>query len=152
MVAFPPTTSSVLIVDDNAMNLDVLFTYLDSQGFEVFVALSGIDALEQINYITPDIILLDVMMPDLDGFEVCQRLKQHASTKNIPIIFMTALADSQSKAKGFQVGGADYITKPIQYEELLIRVNTQLTLKKLVKQNADLQQEIIAYKYANLEC
>ncbi len=136
----------VLIVDDNPTNLDVLFDYLDNSGFEVFVAENGEDAVEQSKYARPDIILLDVMMPGIDGFETCRRLKKIPETQNIPVIFMTALSDTNDKVKGFEVGAIDYITKPLQHEEVLARVTTHLTIRNLQKelesQNIQLQQEI----------
>ena len=138
--------NTILIVDDNPTNLDVLFDYLDGAGFELSVAEDGESALERINYNRPDIILLDVMMPGLDGFETCRHLKRQPETKDIPIIFMTALTETNNKVKGFQAGAVDYITKPLQHEEVLARVTTHLTIQNLRQdlheQNRHLQQEI----------
>lgn len=140
----------VLIVDDNAVNLDLLFEYLDKNGFEVFVAEDGASAIEQFQYAKPDIVLLDVMMPEMDGFETCRRLKENPDTIDIPVIFMTALSDTKSKIKGFEVGAVDFVTKPFQYEELLVRVTTHLTLRSLQKElearNTYLEQEIARRK------
>ena len=124
----------ILIVDDNPINIDLLFTCLDDYGHKVLVAESGYSALSRVQYSEPDLILLDVMMPGLDGFEVCRRLKENAKTRDIPVIFLTALSESKDKVRGFQVGGVDYITKPIQYDELLARVSTHLTLRNLQKE------------------
>jgi len=136
--------NSILIVDDNRTNLDILSEYLYSVGFKVFVAQNGESALKRAKYAQPDIILLDVMMPGIDGFETCRRLQSSPETKNIPIIFMTALASSKDKVKGFQVGAVDYVTKPLQYDEVLARINTHLRIlnqaKQLHKQNIQLQQ------------
>ncbi|OQY44540.1 MAG: hypothetical protein B6242_12490 [Anaerolineaceae bacterium 4572_78] len=136
----------VLIVDDNPTNLQILAEYLETADFEIFVAEDGESALELIEYVTPDIILLDVMMPGIDGFETCHRLKNNPQTKDIPIIFMTALSDASDKVKGFEVGGVDYITKPLQYSEVLARVNTHLTIgnlqKKLQQANDELEQRV----------
>ena len=89
------------------------------------------NALKQVNDVTPDIILLDVMMPGIDGFETCRRLKTRAETKDIPVIFITALSDAVDKVKGLNIGAVDYVTKPLQQEEVLARVNTHLTIRKL---------------------
>lgn len=134
----------ILIVDDIPTNLEVLLDVLFDSGFEVLVALDGESAIEQVEYAQPDIILLDVMMPGIDGFETCRRLKNNPNTKNTPVIFMTALSDTVDKVKGFELGAVDYITKPLQHEEVLARVNTHLTLQKLQQQlkkaNLDLEQ------------
>ncbi len=139
-------TNIILIVDDNPTNLQLLFDFLDSAGFSVLVAETGEGALKQINYIRPDIILLDIMMPGINGFETCRRLKSQAETKDIPVIFMSAMAETESKVKGFEVGAIDYITKPFQYREILARVTTHLTIQELQnslhQQNDQLQQEI----------
>ncbi len=136
----------VLIVDDNPTNLDVLFDYLDKAGFEVFVAEDGESAIEQVQYIRPDIILLDVMMPGIDGFETCRRLKHEAITQDVPVMLITALTDAADKVKGFDAGAVDYVTKPLHHEEILARITTHLTIRNLQKdlqaQNKQLQQEI----------
>ncbi len=137
--------SILLIVDDNPTNLGILFEYLTNSGFKVLVALDGESTIEQVKYAKPDLILMDVMMPGIDGFETCSRLKANLSTQDIPVIFMTALSDTVDKVHGFNVGGVDYITKPIQSEEVLSRVQTHLTIrnlqKKLQEQNDRLQHE-----------
>lgn len=121
----------ILIVDDNPTNIDVLFTYLNNAGYKVLVAENGTVALNRAKYAKPDLILLDVMMPDTNGFEVCRFLKDDCETKDIPIIFMTALTDTVNKVHGFKVGAVDYITKPMQYEEVLARVSTHLMIRNL---------------------
>ena len=122
----------ILIVDDNPTNLNVLFEYLEESGFEVSVAKSGESAIQQIEqHIQPDLILLDVMMPGLDGFETCRKLKADKNTRDIPVIFMTALTDTVDKVKGFLAGGQDYITKPLQHEEVLARITAHLKIRKL---------------------
>ncbi len=135
--------STLLIVDDVPANLMMLCTFLNNTGFNVNIAESGEDAIEQIKYTTPDLILLDIMMPGMDGFETCIRLKQDENTKDIPVIFMTALSDTVDKLKGFEVGAVDYVIKPVQQEELLARITTHLTLraqqKILEQQNSELE-------------
>ena len=121
----------ILIVDDNQNNLDVLFDLLKKSGFKVLVALNGESAIKQIERIHPTLILLDVMMPGIDGFETCRRLKTNPTTQDIPVIFMTALSETVNKVNGFQVGAVDYITKPFQYEEVLSRLKTHLTIRNL---------------------
>jgi signal transduction histidine kinase len=139
-----PTLDTLLIVDDMLDNVEVLHDFLKGKGFRILVACSGEDAIETAEYALPNLILLDVMMPDIDGFTVCQRLKLQPSTQEIPIIFMTALADTVDKVKGFSLGAADYITKPFQIEEVLARVNAHLSLHRLRQQleerNHHLQQ------------
>lgn len=140
------TQPIILLVDDNPTNLGVLFESLNDSGFQLLVAEDGESALEQVNYAKPDIVLLDVMMPGIDGFETCRRLKAEPLTQGIPVIFMTALADTVDKVKGLSIGAVDYITKPIQPDEVLARVRTHLTLKslqeQLQQQNQQLQREI----------
>lgn len=126
--------TTILVVDDSPANLRVFLDQLSRAGFRILVAPSGQRALQQLEYITPDLILLDVVMPGLDGFETCTRLKADRTTKDIPVIFMTALTDTLDKVKGFEVGGVDYITKPLEYEEAIARIKTHLTLRRLQQQ------------------
>jgi signal transduction histidine kinase len=137
-------SDTLLIVDDTPANLGILSDFLSDLGFRVLIAQSGESALKKAEYASPDLILLDVMMPGIDGFETCRRLKLGEKTKDIPVIFMTALSDTNNKVKGFSLGAVDYLTKPIQYEEMLMRVNLHLRLKKLTaqlhEQNVQLQK------------
>ncbi len=125
--------NTILIVDDNPTNLGVIFNVLDEAGLEVLVAQDGESALQKIEYITPDLILLDIMMPGIDGFETCLRLKSNPLTSEIPIIFMTALGNIEQKVKGLSLGAVDYITKPFQKEEVLARIKVHLDLRNLAK-------------------
>jgi len=125
----PYNQAAILIVDDNPVNLRVMIQHLADSGFETRIAQSGEDALEQLDIALPDLILLDIMMPGLDGFDTCQQIKQNPKTKDIPIIFMTALSETCNKVKGFRLGAVDYITKPFQQEEVLARINTHLTIQ-----------------------
>ena len=120
----------ILVVDDNPANIKVLFDLLKESCFRVFVAKSGESALEKIEAAPPDLILLDVLMPGMDGFETCHRLKENPKTKDIPVIFMTALAEVADKVKGLKLGAIDYITKPIEHEEALARINVHLELRR----------------------
>jgi signal transduction histidine kinase/DNA-binding response OmpR family regulator len=142
----------ILIVDDNPTNIDLLLDCFDDAQFLISVAENGHRALEQVRYDLPDLILLDVMMPGMDGFEVCRHLKIEPDTKDIPIIFMTALADIDHKIEGFAAGAVDYVTKPFQAEEILARIQTHLDLRDLQKllerQNGRLQEEIGTRKQA----
>ena len=124
-----PQKNSILVVDDTPNNIRVLFDVLRGASFNVSVVKSGELALEKLPLIQPDLILLDVMMPGIDGFETCRRLKADERIKDIPVIFMTVLSDVESKVKGLQMGAVDYITKPIQVEEVLARVNVHLALR-----------------------
>ncbi len=136
---------TILIVDDTPANLAVLADHLEERGFQVVVAQDGEEGLERAQLVRPDLILLDVMMPGIDGFETCRRLKLAAGSKDIPVIFMTALAETSDKVKGFEVGGVDYVTKPFRIEEVLVRIKTHLALRamqqQLAAQNLQLQQE-----------
>jgi len=142
----------VLVVDDNPTNLSVLVNLLRDVGLRVLVATDGESAIEQIKYVKPDLILLDVMMPGIDGFETCQRLKANIETEKIPIIFMTALSETVDKVRGLSLGAVDYVTKPFEHEEVLVRIRTHLTIAKqrqiIESQNIDLQAEIAERKRA----
>jgi len=129
----------ILVVDDTPANLEVLSEALTDGGFEVAIATDGELAISQAQMSLPSLILLDVMMPGIDGFETCRRLKACKVTQDIPIIFMTALADSNHKIKGLNLGAVDYVTKPFQEAELIARVQTQLKLRHL---NQNLEQQI----------
>lgn len=142
----------VLVVDDNPTNLSVLVNILRNVGLRVLVATDGESALEQVAYTKPDLILLDVMMPGIDGFETCRRLKANIETANIPVIFMTALSDTVDKVRGLSMGAVDYVTKPFEHEEVLVRIRTHITIAKqrqiIEEQNNALQIEISDRKLA----
>ncbi|MCP4111115.1 MAG: hybrid sensor histidine kinase/response regulator [Desulfobacteraceae bacterium] len=121
--------SRILIVDDTPKNIQVLGTILKQEGYQINVARSGIQALEMVDKLPPDLILLDVMMPEMDGFETCKRLKSSSLSEDIPIIFLTARTETEDIIKGFELGAIDYITKPFNATELLVRVRTHLDLK-----------------------
>jgi len=144
---------TILAVDDKLENLKVLIAYLEDSGFELMVAQSGEETFKHIERIIPDIILLDVLMPGIDGFETCRRLKKDEATKDIPVIFMTALTDTVDKVKGFEAGAVDYLTKPLQHEEVLARVNTHMTIREfqlqLQEQNVLLNQKNTQLKKYN---
>ena len=138
---------TILIVDDNPTNLSVLFESLEGAGFKVLVATSGKAALEGIRQIPPDIILLDVRMPGMSGFDICRRLKANEATRDIPVVFMTALTESVDEVRGFRLGAVDYITKPINVETVLARVNTHLTIRNLQKGLQKQNAELAAYDH-----
>ncbi|MDP8241089.1 MAG: response regulator [Candidatus Hatepunaea meridiana] len=120
----------ILIVDDNSKNLQVLGNIIRVKNWKIGVAVSGRLALQMVDVIHPDLILLDIMMPDINGFEVCRKLKASDETKDIPIIFLTAKTEMEDVAKGFRFGASDYVTKPFNSIELLARITTHLELKK----------------------
>ncbi len=136
----------ILLVDDKPTNLKVLSDALKGNDWTMLVATDGVSAIEQAKYAQPNLILLDVMMPGIDGFETCQRLKANTETQAIPIIFMTALSDSKYKVQGLEMGAVDYITKPFQQKEVIARVKLHLHLKFLTQaleeKNELLTQEI----------
>ncbi|NEU79496.1 response regulator [Nostoc sp. UIC 10630] len=123
----------ILLVDDNPNNLKVLSEAIQGCGWKTLMATDGESAIEQTEYSAPDLILLDVMMPGIDGFETCRRLKANSITQNIPIIFMTALADATDKVKGLEIGAVDYITKPFQQEEVIARLKLHLKISYLTR-------------------
>ena len=129
MNQFKGNESNILIVDDKHENLTLLRQILTDQGHLVRPSLSGKHALQTVNANMPDLILLDIMMPEMDGYELCQKLKADERTREIPVIFLSALGDVKDKVKAFSVGGVDYITKPFNAKEVLARVNTHLELK-----------------------
>ncbi|QMS87286.1 hybrid sensor histidine kinase/response regulator [Nostoc edaphicum CCNP1411] len=154
-----PARGIILVVDDNPANLQVLSSFLDQSSFEVWATRSGEKAIQRLDSDhLPDLILLDVMMPGIDGFETCKHIKSDPRIQDIPIIFMTALSETAEKIKGLRLGAVDYITKPFQYEEVLVRIEHQLKLRNLTKtliaKNAQLQkaqtQLIQAEKVATL--
>ncbi|MEG4912565.1 adenylate/guanylate cyclase domain-containing protein [Microcoleus sp. B7-D4] len=145
----------VLIVDDSLNNLLLLELILSRKGYKVEAASSGQLALDAVDLAQPDLILLDIMMPDMDGYEVCSRLKASDRTRGIPIIFLSAVVQASEKVKAFNAGGADYITKPFQTVEVIARVENQLRLRELELQlrenNLMLQQEIAYREQAERE-
>jgi len=140
----------ILVVDDSQKNIQLLGTLLENHKYSITAALNGYHAIEQANKLIPDLILLDVMMPGIDGFAVCNKLKESPSTSEIPIIFITAKTDSEDIVKGFNCGCADYVTKPFKQDELISRVGTHLKLNKqkqmLIKLNSDLKKSEEKYK------
>jgi len=127
----------VLIVDDIPENLALLSDALDESGHIVLVATDGASAIERLGYITPDLILLDALMPGLDGFETCRRIKLLASAAHVPVVFMTGLTETEHVVKGFQVGGIDYVTKPIQPLEIVARVAAHIRTARMMSQARD---------------
>ncbi|MCP4699116.1 MAG: response regulator [Gammaproteobacteria bacterium] len=142
--------STLLVVDDMPTNLKLLLSYLHALDFSVQVARDGIEALEQAVYAPPDLILLDIMMPGIDGFETCRRLKADKRTRDIPVIFMSALSSTTDKVRGLQLGAVDYITKPFQQAEVAARIHTHLTLMQQERELKRQRREILE-KNAELE-
>ncbi|UDL03959.1 EAL domain-containing protein [Marinobacter sp. CA1] len=142
----PQGTATILLVDDNPADLLVVCKQFKRAGYRVVVAREAEEAIERAGFVQPDLILLDVVMPESSGFEICRRLKATASTQDIPVIFMTALTDVSDKVTAFEAGGVDYITKPFQVGEVLARVNTQLSLRAMQQllnaRNQQLQEQL----------
>ena len=145
-----PQPDTILVVDDTLANLGVLFAGLRNAGYKVLLNENGEAALKTAMEVLPDLIILDVMMPGTDGFEICRRLKANTRTRDIPVIFMTALTDTVDEVKGLSLGAVDYITKPIKVEIVLARLNTHLTLRRIQKnleqKNLELQEALAAIK------
>ncbi len=134
--------SKILVVDDQPINVQLLKRKLEREGLGVVAAYTGLEAIELVDREKPDLILLDVMMPDMDGIEVCQRLQAREETRSIPIIFITARSTKESKLEGLGVGAVDYITKPIDLDETLARVQTQLRFVAINRQLLDLTRRL----------
>ncbi len=133
---------NILIVDDVPTNIDVLMKTLKKKEYSIFVAPSGKVALELIPKINPDLVLMDVMMPEINGYETCQKIKENPEFKNLPILFITAKADEADIVKGFEMGGVDYIKKPFQQEEVLARIASQIKIVKLIREKETLIREL----------
>jgi DNA-binding response OmpR family regulator len=151
MKAVGPQKKSILIVDDVPRNIQVLVNILREKDYKISVAPGGRKALEIVDLFLPDLILLDIMMPQPDGFQVCKKLKASHKTKDIPIIFLSAKTETEDIVKGFELGAVDYVTKPFKKAELLARINTHLELRKareeiirLVQKNAALAVAVTA--------
>lgn len=150
---------TILIIDDNVANLKVAMAHLSAYSFEILTARDGQTGLERAQLAQPDLILLDLQMPGLDGFEVCRRLKANLQTQRIPVIFMTANSETDAVVRGFELGAVDYVVKPFASAELIARVQTHLTLYDLQQnleemvaaKTADLTQEIEERKKTQLE-
>ena len=142
-----PHNRSILIVDDNPQNIQLVASHLKEEGYRISFSQSGQDVLKKIENATFDLILLDIMMPEMDGFEICTRVKQHLEYREVPVIFLTAKIDKDSIVKGFEVGAVDYIVKPFHGAELLARIRTHLELKayreKVEEINIQLNKEIL---------
>src|ERR1044071_4103401 len=133
---------SILVVDDQPINVQLLKRKLEREGIRIIAAYTGLEALEFVKKDKPDLILLDVMMPDMDGIEVCQRLQASEETRGIPVIFITARTTKESKLEGLNVGAVDYITKPIDLDETLARVQTQLRFVQINRELVELQRRL----------
>ena len=136
-------SSRILVVDDTPANIQALAGTLKDQGYQISVATNGKQALEVVGRVRPDLILLDVMMPEMDGFETCRRLKASQPTRDIPVIFLTARTETEDIVKGFELGAVDYVPKPFNAPELLARVNTHLTMDRLHRENERLLLSIL---------
>ena len=142
--------ADILIVDDRAENLRLLAVMLAAQGYEIRTAISGKLCIKAVNVLPPDLVLLDINMPEMNGYQVCQHLKSNLATKDIPVIFLSALNEPLDKVKAFEVGGNDYITKPFQLEEVCIRIKNQLKISTLQTQLA-IQKKELEIKNKRLE-
>lgn len=134
----------ILVVDDNVANIDVMLTLLEVEGYDLSIASSGEMALKTARHILPDLILLDVMMPGMDGFETCRLLKARPETEQIPVIFVTAKKETDDIVKGFRCGGVDYIGKPFRQEEVLSRVDAHLRLRQMARTQERLIEQLAA--------
>jgi len=127
------SVATILLVDDMPTNLKLLNLYLGDHGYNIKFAKNGKEALQKVDEVSPDLILLDIVMPEMDGYETCKRLKENPRTAHIPILFMSALRDTVDKVKGFELGAVDYLTKPMHHQEVLARVNAHINLQQLQK-------------------
>lgn len=134
--------TKILVVDDQPINIKLLQRKLEREGYAVSTALNGVECIESVHEDKPDLILLDVMMPEMDGIEACRRLKAEESTADIPIIFITAKSSREGKLQGLEVGAVDYITKPIDLEETMARIKTNLRFQSIYRENMELQSRL----------
>lgn len=141
------SAKKILIIEDKPENISILFDFLEQYNYELLVATDGESGLEVAEEQIPDLILLDVMMPGINGFETCCRLKKHSELRDIPVIFMTALSDLKHKIAGFEAGGVDYVTKPFQQQELLKRIQTHLTIDDLRRELVQKNRELEAFSH-----
>jgi two-component system, NtrC family, sensor kinase len=147
-----PNNNVILVVDDEPLNVKMMGALLSREGYQVLDALNGLEALVRVQN-NPDLILMDIMMPGLDGFETCRRLKADEATRNIPVIFLSALQDSKTRTTGLNLGGVDFISKPFQRDELLARVRTHLTIRKQelqLREYAEDLESMVAERTAQL--
>jgi CheY-like chemotaxis protein len=133
----------ILLVDDTPANIDVLRSMLSEEGYEISIAMTGEKALALVEKSRPDLILLDVMMPGIDGFKTCERLKANPKNKDIPVIFVTAKTETEDIVRGFQVGSVDYIAKPFKREEVISRVQTHLKIQQLIQEKESLNKQLM---------
>jgi|GEM_PF-530189 len=140
-----PIAPTILLVDDMPANLAVMVSHLEHYGYQVVVALNGEEAIRRATFVRPDLILLDVMMPRMDGFETCRCLKASEATRDIPVIFMTALSDVDDKVTAFKAGGIDYVTKPFEIAEVMARIRTHLSLRSL-RQQVEIQNDQLRHE------
>jgi CheY-like chemotaxis protein len=131
----------VLIVDDMPDNLAMLSDALDESGHIVLVATDGLAALQRLDHITPDLILLDAMMPGIDGFETCRRIKQVKRVAHVPVVFMTGLSETEHVVRGFEVGGIDYVTKPIRPQEVVARIGAHIRTARMMSQTRGMLEQ-----------
>jgi adenylate cyclase len=141
--------SRILVIEDEPANIQTLSTILKERGYDINIATNGRQALEVLERIRPDLILLDIMMPEIDGFETCRRIKASTAWREIPIIFLTAKTDTADIVRGFELGAVDYVAKPFNAHELLARVNTHLTLDYLHRENERLLLNVLPASIAN---
>lgn len=148
---FSSESHAVLVVDDDPINLSVMHTALNSVGYMTYAANSGYQALNMTPEIKPDLVLLDIVMPGIDGFEVCRRLKADPATIDIPVIFITGHSSPDRMAEGYTLGAVDYLVKPVNMADLLVKVSTQIQIKSfLAEQQAQLEQVEVCGKSLTL--
>lgn len=138
----PENRGTILVVDDTPASVGMIQVALEQENYQVLIAISGEKALERIEFIKPDLILLDIMMPGIDGYETCLQLKSNEKTKDVPIIFLSALSETFDKVRAFSIGGVDYLTKPVEPEELLVRVKTHIRLNQLERELQKANKEL----------
>ncbi|MBI4747579.1 MAG: PleD family two-component system response regulator [Acidobacteria bacterium] len=147
------SNGEILIVDDNPINLDLLSGLLREHNYRVRAAINGRRALTAIRSCLPDLVMLDITMPEMDGYEVCRQIKADELTRDIPVIFISALDEVIDKVRAFEIGGVDYVTKPFQFGEVLVRIENQLKISRLQKEmerkNLELQQSYMQLERAN---
>lgn len=141
-----PQQTTILLIDDEPQNLRMMVEFLEGEGYRVLISQDGKGGLHRAAYARPDLILLDAILPDIDGFTLCEQLKQNEITSQIPIIFLTILTIPEDRVRAIEAGASDYVTKPVQWEELLLRINIHMHLRNLTQRLHEAEGRLKEYE------
>ncbi|MEZ4706739.1 MAG: response regulator [Caldilineaceae bacterium] len=141
-----PQQATILLIDDEPQNLRMMVEFLEEEGYQILIAQDGEGGLRRAAYVRPDLILLDAILPDIDGFMLCEQLKKNEITSQIPIIFLTILTIPEDRVRAIEAGASDYVTKPVQWEELLLRINIHMHIRDLTRQLHEAKGRLSEYE------